>query len=188
MYPFLSSGYHKGCFTFSCPSNGRFNPQWTQEPFCGIYYHPWKSHHLWKNCCWKKCSRINLAESLPQQVSILANLSTLEQFFSIIIEDIFGSVSHINFEPVRSHLVGVQLEELDSCILFIQEASSQLRDCFCQKFIHRMMLLETGSTNTTETCNDDEHDLMPSVAFQVTFYFWRTSIKISIISKLKPHE
>ena len=118
----------------------------------------------------KNGSRINLAESLPQQVSILANLSTLE-FFSIIIENIFGSISHINSEPVRSHLVGGQLEELDSCILFIQEASSQLRDCFCQKFIHRIMLLETGSTNTPETCIDDQHDLMPAVAFQVTLYF-----------------
>ncbi|KAM3731137.1 hypothetical protein ACB098_12G139800 [Castanea mollissima] len=65
---------------------------------------------------------------LKKMVSILVNLSTLEQFFSIIIEDIFGSISHINSEPVRSHLVGGQLEELDSCILFIQEASSQLRD------------------------------------------------------------
>ncbi|KAK7835724.1 hypothetical protein CFP56_023258 [Quercus suber] len=115
-----------------------------------------------------------------KNVSILANLSTLEQFFSIIIENIFGSISHINFEPVRSHLVGVQLEELDSCILFIQAASSQIRDCFCQKFIHRMMLLETGSTNTTETCNDDEHDLMPSVAFQElieAIYVWISNNK-----------
>lgn len=119
----------------------------------------------------KNGSRISLSESLPRQVSILVNLSTVEQFFSIIIEDIFGSISHINYEPVRSHLVGGQLEELDGCILFIQEASSQLRDCFCQKFIHRMMLLETGSTNNPETCIDDQHDLMPSVAFQVTLYF-----------------
>ncbi|KAL4596558.1 hypothetical protein ACB092_12G171900 [Castanea dentata] len=127
----------------------------------------------------KNGSRINLAESLPQQVSILVNLSTLEQFFSIIIEDIFGSISHINSEPVRSHLVGGQLEELDSCILFIQEASSQLRDCFCQKFIHRMMLLETGSTNTPETCIDDQHDPMPSVAFHALFLELRKLEKLA---------
>lgn len=70
---------------------------------------------------------------------------------------------------MRSQLVGSQQKELDSCILFIQEASSQLRACFCQQFIHRMMSLETGSTHTPETCIDGQYDLMPSVVFQELF-------------------
>lgn len=115
-------------------------------------------------------SRINLAESLPQQVSVLASLSTLEHFFFRIVKiKIFGSFTQINSELMKNHSVGDQQKELDSCILFIQEASFQLRAHFCQQFVHRMMLLETDSNFTPRTCIDGEHDPMPSIAFQYCF-------------------
>ncbi|KAE7997868.1 hypothetical protein FH972_002465 [Carpinus fangiana] len=114
-------------------------------------------------------SRINLAESLVQQVSILVNLSTLEHFFSSIVRSIFGSISHMNSELMRNHLVGDQQKELDSCMLFIQEASGQLRAHFCQQNIHRMMLLGTGFKHTVKTSSDGQQDSMPSIAFQVNW-------------------
>lgn len=114
-------------------------------------------------------SRINLAETLAQKVSVLVNLSTLEKFFSNIIRSTFGSMSHINSELMRNDLVSDQQKELDSCILFIQEASCQVRAHFCQQFIHGMMSMGTGSKCYLETCIDGRKDLMPSIAFQVPF-------------------
>ncbi|XP_041002369.1 LOW QUALITY PROTEIN: exocyst complex component EXO84B-like [Juglans microcarpa x Juglans regia] len=123
-------------------------------------------------------SRINLAETLTQKVSVLVNLSTLEKFFSNIIRSTFGSTSHINSELMRNDLVSDQQEELDSCILFIQEASCQVRAHFCQQFIHGMMSMETGSKCYLETCIDGPKDLMPSIAFQVLFLELRKMEKL----------
>jgi len=116
-------------------------------------------------------SRINLAESSVQQVSILVNLSTLEHLFSSIVRSIFGSISLMNSELMRNHLVGGQQKEIDSCMLFIQEASGQLRAHFCQQFIHRMMLLGTGFKHTVETCSDGQQDSMP-LFFKYIYEDW----------------
>lgn len=112
--------------------------------------------------------RINLAESLPQQVSVLANLSTLQHF-------LFGTVRSI-FKNINE-LVGLQQRELNSCLKFIQAANNQLRVHFCQQLIYRMMSLKSGIGSIPEACTDNVvncdmlPDLMPSHVFQVSAYF-----------------
>ncbi|KAG2719270.1 hypothetical protein I3760_03G259800 [Carya illinoinensis] len=128
-------------------------------------------------------SRINLAETLTQKVFVLVNLSTLEQLFSNIIRSTFRSTSHINPELIRNDLVGNQQKELDSCILFIQEASCQVRAHFCQQFIHGMMS-GAGSKCYLETCIDGRKDLMPSIAFQVPFICWLMELLRELIEAI----
>lgn len=74
--------------------------------------------------------RINLAESLTQWVSILINTSTLVHFFSSIIINVFKDINHFKFE-------------IDSCILFIEEACSRIRSHLCRKFIDKIMSEES---------------------------------------------
>lgn len=121
----------------------------------------------------KSGSRIILAESVLQQVSILANLSTLEHLFSSTIMSIFGGIDRINSDLMTNQSLGFQWQEIDDCVLFIQEASSRLRANFCEQFIDRVVSLETGCELTPETCTDSKgdpnlvNDVMPSLAFQV---------------------
>ncbi|TXG63872.1 hypothetical protein EZV62_010866 [Acer yangbiense] len=124
----------------------------------------------------KGCSTINLANSLQQQVSVLANLSTLEHFFFGIVRSFFRDISQF---------VGYQQRELYSDTLSIQEANSRLKAHFCQQVINRMMSLEIGSENAKEACinkvghNSMLQDAMPSVDFQVLFLELRTLNKLA---------
>ncbi|KAI9182173.1 hypothetical protein LWI28_022759 [Acer negundo] len=124
----------------------------------------------------KGCSTINLAKSLQQQVSVLANLSTLEHFFFGIVRSIFRDISQF---------VGFQHKELYSDTLSIQEANSRLKAHFCQQVINRTMSLEIGSEHAKEACiNNVDHnsmlqDAMPSVEFQVLFLELRTLNKLA---------
>ncbi|RVX19308.1 Retrovirus-related Pol polyprotein from transposon RE2 [Vitis vinifera] len=119
-------------------------------------------------------SIINLAVSLQQQVSVLANISTLVHFFSSIIKSIFKGISNFNCELMETPLVGCQQKDLALCLLLIQEASDQLRASFCQQFIYRMSP-ESGCRLTPETCGISYgdfnvfHDMIPSVVLQVLF-------------------
>lgn len=105
-------------------------------------------------------SKINLAESLVQQVSVIANLSTLVNIFSSIIRNVFKEISHLVFE-------------MDSYILFIQEACSRLRANICEQFIHKIMSLEGDHRPTqnsfiwTQDDSDSSTNMMPSVPYQV---------------------
>ncbi|CAK9149984.1 unnamed protein product [Ilex paraguariensis] len=106
-------------------------------------------------------SRINLAETLAQQVSLLANLSTLVQFFSGIVRNVFKNINHLNFE-------------IDSYILYIEEACGRLRTHFCEQFIHKILSCEGYHGLTVESCINSQEDgsnmfgnLVPSVCYQV---------------------
>ncbi|KAK3193474.1 hypothetical protein Dsin_024784 [Dipteronia sinensis] len=124
----------------------------------------------------KGCSTINLAKSLQQQVSVLANLSTLKHFFFGIVRSIFRDISQF---------VGFPQRELYSDTLSIQEANSRLKAHFCQQVINRMMSLEIGSEHAKEACinnvghNSMLQDAMPSVDFQVLFLELRTLNKLA---------
>ncbi|KAK2648883.1 hypothetical protein Ddye_016372 [Dipteronia dyeriana] len=124
----------------------------------------------------KGCSTINLAKSLLQQVSVLANLSTLEHFFFGIFRSIFRDISQY---------VGFQQRELYSDTWSIQEANSRLKAHFCQHVINRMMSQEIGSEHAKEACinnvgqNSMLQDVMPSVDFQVLFLELRTLNKLA---------
>lgn len=118
-------------------------------------------------------SIIKLAVSLQQQVSVLANLSTLVHFFSRIIKSNFKGIGDFNFELMESPLVGCEHKDLALCLLLIQEASDQLSACFCQQFIYRMMSPESGCRLNPETSGTSYGDLnvfhypMASVLLQV---------------------
>ncbi|KAK1353310.1 Exocyst complex subunit [Heracleum sosnowskyi] len=107
-------------------------------------------------------SSINSAESLVQQVSVIANLSTLVNIFSGIVRSIFIDSSHLEFE-------------IDSYILFVQEACSRLRADLCEQFIQRIMSIEIDYRLTPNECawtqddSDSSSDIMPSVPYQVLY-------------------
>lgn len=118
-------------------------------------------------------SRINFAMSPHQQISIVANVSAIEQLFSSMVKRIFGGISCISSDQITNCRVGSYEKELDSFILGIQEASSQPKVQFCQKFIHRVMSLETSYKFAPEICRDGQgdpnafQDVLPSVTLQV---------------------
>lgn len=120
-----------------------------------------------------KGSRINFALSLQQQISILANLSDIEQLLSSMVRDIFGGINCISSNQIKNFPVDNQQKDLDNFMLSIQEGSSQLRMQFCQKFIHRVMSLETSYEFAPEICKDGQgdhnvfYDVLPSVTSQV---------------------
>ncbi|MBA0715327.1 hypothetical protein Golax_014230 [Gossypium laxum] len=128
----------------------------------------------------EKGSKRNLAESLPQQLSVLANLSTLQLFFFKIVRSFLRGPGHLNSKLRKKNSIDFLKKELDGCTLFIQEAVAKLKAHFCQQFINRMMSPETGSKLIVETCSDNQQEpsnfqgAMPSAAFQVPAWF-RTS-------------
>lgn len=102
-------------------------------------------------------SSINSAESLVQQVSVITNLSTLVNIFSGIVRSIFKESSHLEFE-------------IDSYILFVQEACSRLRADLYEQFIQRIMSLKSDyrlTPNESPDDSDSSSDIMPSVPYQV---------------------
>ncbi|WOG81216.1 hypothetical protein DCAR_0100361 [Daucus carota subsp. sativus] len=107
-------------------------------------------------------SSVNSAESLVQQVSVIANLSTLVNIFSSIVRSIFEESSHLEFE-------------IESYILFVQEACSRLRADLCEQFIRKIMSLESDHSLVPNECTwtqDDSassDDIMPSVPYQVLY-------------------
>nr|KJB42334.1 hypothetical protein B456_007G148700 [Gossypium raimondii] len=132
----------------------------------------------------EKGSKRNLVESLPQQLSVLANLSTLQLFFFKIVRSFLRGPGHLNSKLRKKNSIDFLKKELDGCILFIQEAVAKLKAHFCQQFINRMMSPETGSKLIVETCSDNQQEpsnfqgAMPSAAFQVLFLELRKVDKI----------
>ncbi|XP_038718564.1 exocyst complex component EXO84B-like isoform X2 [Tripterygium wilfordii] len=130
-------------------------------------------------------SRINLAESLQQEVSVLVNLSTLKQFFSSLVTTISGQTNHIDPGQNKIQSDGIQDTELDSCIMFLCDASTKLRAHFFQQFINRLMSLETGpipgvgNYNESQVVRDGCHGVVPSVPFQVLFLELRKLCKLA---------
>ncbi|KAK8588394.1 hypothetical protein V6N12_022839 [Hibiscus sabdariffa] len=118
----------------------------------------------------EKGSRRALAESLPQQLFVLANLSTLQLFFFKIVRSFLRGPGNLNSELRKKNSINFPQKELDDCILFIQEAAAKLKAHFCQQFINRMMSPEISSK--IMLCNDSPQEsrtfqgAMPSVAFQ----------------------
>lgn len=118
-------------------------------------------------------SGINLAESLQQQLSILANLSALEQVLLNMVRDIVRENNHRNSNHGDAHAISYEQHELASFTLSTHEATSQLRVRFCQQYVCRIMTMETSGKLAQKICSDApgdssvSRDLMPSVTFQV---------------------
>ncbi|KAI9122152.1 hypothetical protein K1719_006841 [Acacia pycnantha] len=123
----------------------------------------------------KDTSRIMPAESVPQQVSILANMSTLVQLLNILGESIFRSTVDIDSNSMGNHSVAYQHTELDDFLLFIEESSNKLRHQFCQQFILRVLSTHRSHETTLATHDNEQCDantipnLMPSGVLQILF-------------------
>lgn len=121
-------------------------------------------------------SGIKLAGSLPQQVSILANLSTLVQFLSIMIKNIFSrSSDHIDLQGLENHSIVQPQQGLDDFLLFIEEGSNKLICLFCQQLILRVLPTYHSHEIVSASDLNDQFDAntidnpMPSGIFQVLF-------------------
>ncbi|XP_071690202.1 exocyst complex component EXO84B-like [Rutidosis leptorrhynchoides] len=101
-------------------------------------------------------SGIKKAESLSQKVSVIANLSTLQQIYSDMIRHIFKNINQLN-NVIDGHMISVA----GTC--------SILRTHFCKQFIHRIM------SNEEVYCIRDDIDFdllqgpMPSRPYQTLF-------------------
>lgn len=114
------------------------------------------------------------AQTLQQQLSLLANASTLVHFFPSIAESMLKGL-----KPSADHLLSEQTEifspsELDDWILSIEEAADQLLCPFCQQFVFDVM--SYGDSESAACLNGwfipgSSQDLMPSFAFQVSPLF-----------------
>ncbi|KAK6780676.1 hypothetical protein RDI58_022860 [Solanum bulbocastanum] len=98
-------------------------------------------------------SRINMAESVEQQVSLISNLSKLAQFFSSMIRRAFCDTNHLEFE-------------IDNYELFINDNCSRLRSQFCKQLI-----LKSGHRcSPPPACCTD---LQPSISYQELYFALR---------------
>ncbi|TMW87509.1 hypothetical protein EJD97_019872 [Solanum chilense] len=97
-------------------------------------------------------SRINIAESVEQQVSLISNLSKLSQFFSSMIRRAFCDTYHLEFE-------------IDNCELFINDNFSRLRSQFCKQLI-----LKSWPLDSEHSCSTD---LQPSISYQELYFALR---------------
>lgn len=97
-------------------------------------------------------SRINIAESVEQQVSLLSNLSKLAQIFSNMIRRAFSDTHHLQFE-------------VDNYELFVNENCGRLRSQFCKQLILKSCPLESGHRcSLPPECYTD---LEPSASYKV---------------------
>ncbi|KAJ0796670.1 putative cullin repeat-like-containing domain superfamily, exocyst complex component Exo84 [Helianthus annuus] len=100
-------------------------------------------------------SRIKMAESLSQKVSIIANLSTLEYFFPNVIRSLFKDVTQLK-------------NVIDLHVTSVSGICSRLKARLCKQFIHSIMSNEAS-------CIKDYVDFdllqgsMPSVPYQILF-------------------
>ncbi|KAH0640041.1 hypothetical protein KY290_037329 [Solanum tuberosum] len=98
-------------------------------------------------------SRINIAESVEQQVSLISNLSKLGQIFSSMIRRAFCDTYHLEFE-------------IDNYELFINDNCSRLRSQFCKQLI-----LKSGHRcSPPPACCTD---LQPSISYQELYFALR---------------
>ncbi|KAH0636937.1 hypothetical protein KY289_036852 [Solanum tuberosum] len=98
-------------------------------------------------------SRINIAESVEQQVSLISNLSKLGQIFSSMIRRAFCDTYHLEFE-------------IDNYELFINDNCSRLRSQFCKQLI-----LKSGHRcSPPPACCTD---LQSSISYQELYFALR---------------
>ncbi|KAL2238723.1 UNVERIFIED_CONTAM: hypothetical protein Sindi_1064000 [Sesamum indicum] len=100
---------------------------------------------------------INSPESPTQGVFMLANLSTLMQFSSCIIRNIFGGIHQMDFE-------------IDNYLMFIQDIYSRLKASFLDQFISNIFSPDADHESGPEICISWEgdsriSDLIPSVPY-----------------------
>ncbi|KAK7277487.1 hypothetical protein RJT34_22500 [Clitoria ternatea] len=122
----------------------------------------------------KGSPRIKFAKSLPQEVSILANIATLVHFLSTMIKSIFNKAGEIDIRVSESNLL-VEQQELDDFLLSTEEGSNKLRNMFCLQLIQRVSSTYGISHEIFSTSRyNDQFDAtipnpMPSAILQAFF-------------------
>ncbi|KAE8681753.1 Phospholipid sterol acyl transferase 1 isoform 1 [Hibiscus syriacus] len=134
--------------------------------------------------------------AIRMEGSILNGLMNLFTEYIAILEEAITFETHVSekrsflrgpgylhSELRKKNSIDFLQEELDGCILFIQEAAAKLKARFCQQFINRMSSPETSSKLMLQIFNDSPQSskfqfAMPSVAFQVLFFELRKVDKI----------
>lgn len=108
----------------------------------------------------KEGFKINFPETPTQGVIILANLSTLVQFSSSIIRNLFDGVHQLEFE-------------MDSYATLVQDIYSRLKSYFLDQFISNIFLPNAGHESSPEIRHDSRRylDLTPSVPYLVCSCF-----------------
>ncbi|XP_076939841.1 exocyst complex component EXO84B-like [Bidens hawaiensis] len=100
-------------------------------------------------------SKIKYAESLSQKVSVVANLSTLEYFYSNVIRNLFKDINQLK-AVIDGHMTSVS------------NICSRLRSQLCAQFIHSIMYNEASCIKDYADF-DLLQDLMPSLPYQILF-------------------
>ncbi|XP_051141910.1 exocyst complex component EXO84A-like isoform X2 [Andrographis paniculata] len=90
--------------------------------------------------------RIGLSEFPIQGVSVLANMSTLAQFFSGIVRNVFNGVDHLD-------------SEINNHIILTQNIYSRLKASFLDQFIANIFSSDPANESASET------DMIPSVPY-----------------------
>ncbi|KAF9608148.1 hypothetical protein IFM89_007534 [Coptis chinensis] len=120
-------------------------------------------------------SRIVLAETHSQQLSVLANSSALVQIVSNIARNIFKGFKVSDGQLLTDIEMVLLYKELDNWIFSIQDAADQLKNVFYQQTIYKVTFPKGESVFGAETyCGDHgdsdaSYDLMPSITFQELF-------------------
>nr|XP_029146491.1 exocyst complex component EXO84C-like [Arachis hypogaea] len=120
--------------------------------------------------------RIKLAESVAQQVSILANMSTLTKLLFVMVKGIYSSNDGgKDSNEMEENLDFDQRQELEEFMLFLEESSHKLRTVFCQQLIAQVSATYHSHEIFSAIQNVDQFDdnriqyTMPSGIFQVLF-------------------
>ena len=87
-------------------------------------------------------------ESLSQKVSIFSNLTTLEQFFFIVIKNLFKNMKELD-SVIEEHMIS------------FTGTLSKMRTQFCNQFIHDIM------SNEDSCIEEHSEDLTPSDPYKV---------------------
>ncbi|XP_076942140.1 exocyst complex component EXO84B-like [Bidens hawaiensis] len=98
-------------------------------------------------------SRIKNAETLSQKVSVVANLSMLEYFYSNVIRNLFKGINQLKI-VIDGHMTSVS------------NICSRLRSHLCKQFIHSLM---SNDASCDHVGFDLLQGLVPSLPYQILF-------------------
>lgn len=126
--------------------------------------------------------KVSLAQTLPEQLSLLANTAALVHLFPSISCSIAKGIKSSDDDLLSEKMEIFSQNELDDWIISIEEAADKLPGLFCQQFVYGLMSHEdfestTHSTNWFIPCSSQ--DPAPSFAFQVCHLFQKLLLALA---------
>lgn len=117
------------------------------------------------------------AQKLHQKISILVNSFVLVHFLPTVVQNSFNATVFSSDVVLPEHDKLSSQKELDLWKRAIQEASIQLKSCFCQLFVSGFMgHVNSESMKDLNTCCSSNclpgssEDPLPSFVFQVWYF------------------